>query len=121
MYAKNKISLYLPLCRPSWMIFIALILSAPMALAAQDGPPGITQPIMLPVFNPSASSCSTPSGLTRTLTYVQENEREQIRPSRSMRKPSNSPTAQSANTAPPLRELPSALTVNLRIWAGLRV
>lgn len=73
---KNRTLLFLTSWVPSWVIYLALVLLAPWALAAQDGPPGITQPIVLPIFNPHASSCRIPSGLTRTLTYVQENERE---------------------------------------------
>ncbi len=73
---KNRILLFLTACGLGWVIYFALILLAPWALAAQDEPPGISHPIELPIFNPHASSCSIPSGLTRTLTYVQENERE---------------------------------------------
>ncbi len=73
---KNRILLFLTTFGLSGVIYFASNLLVPWALAAQDGPPGITHPIVLPSFKPYASLCSIPSGLTRTLTYVQENERE---------------------------------------------
>ena len=57
-------------------ILTALILSPSFVAAQEDGPSGITQPVMLPAFNPNAASCTKPGGLTKTLTYVQENQRE---------------------------------------------
>jgi ribose transport system substrate-binding protein len=59
-----------------WVKILALTLLAPMALADQEGPPGITDPIVFPAFNPDVPLCSPPSDLKRTLVYVQENERE---------------------------------------------
>ncbi len=44
--------------------------------AAQDGGPGMTEPLVLPAFDPNTSACSKPVGLNRVLAYVQENERE---------------------------------------------
>ena len=76
MSAKNRIlQSGLPVTR-SWMMFFALTLLAPTTLADQEGPPGITQPILFPAFNPDAPLCSPPARLKRTLVYVQENERE---------------------------------------------
>ena len=43
---------------------------------AQDGPPGLTKPVVLPAFNRAAPTCTVPPGLTQTLAFVQENERE---------------------------------------------
>ena len=43
---------------------------------AEDNYPGITQPVPFAAFNPDAPLCSAPPGLTKTLAYVQENERE---------------------------------------------
>lgn len=74
--AKNRIFVVLPPSGPRWLYVLAIVLLAPIAVAAQDGPPGITQPVVLPIFNPNASACNPPPGLKRTLTYVQENERE---------------------------------------------
>ncbi|MEO6610487.1 MAG: sugar ABC transporter substrate-binding protein [Aestuariivirga sp.] len=47
-----------------------------MAHASDDGLPGITTPTILPPFDPKAPSCTVPRGLSRSLAYVQENERE---------------------------------------------
>jgi ribose transport system substrate-binding protein len=44
--------------------------------AAQDGPHGITRPVLLPPFNPAAPSCLAPPGLQRVLAFVQDNERQ---------------------------------------------
>lgn len=43
---------------------------------AQDGPPGLTTPVVLPPFNPAAPSCTAPPGLEKSLVFAQENERE---------------------------------------------
>ena len=45
---------------------------------AQDGPPGITVPIVLPPFNAGAPACSAPPGLQKTLAFAQDNERQFI-------------------------------------------
>ena len=54
----------------------ALTIVSPLAGASDDGPPGITKPVTLPPFNPKLPRCTTPPGLSKTLAYVQENERE---------------------------------------------
>lgn len=43
---------------------------------AADEPTGITKPIILPPFDPSAPGCTPPPGLTKTLTFVQDNQRQ---------------------------------------------
>ena len=43
---------------------------------AQEGPPGITKPVVFPPFDPSASACSPPTGLRKSLTFAQDNERK---------------------------------------------
>ena len=43
---------------------------------AQEGAAGITKPIAFPPFNPDAPACTPPPDLKKTLTFVQENERE---------------------------------------------
>jgi ribose transport system substrate-binding protein len=73
---KNRIFVFLPLSWPRCIIFLALVLFGPLALAAKNQPLGITQPIVLPSFNANALACRLPTGLKRSLTYVQENERE---------------------------------------------
>jgi ribose transport system substrate-binding protein len=45
-------------------------------LIAQDGPPGITVPIVFPPFDPNTPACKAPLGLTNVLAFAQDNERE---------------------------------------------
>ena len=52
------------------------LLGAVAASSAQDGPPGITVPTVLPPFNPQAPRCTAPPGLQKTLAFAQDNERE---------------------------------------------
>lgn len=52
----------------------ALVSSLPAA--AQDGPPGITSPRILPPFEPSAAICTAPPDLQKTLVFAQDNDRE---------------------------------------------
>jgi ribose transport system substrate-binding protein len=55
-------------------LFLACALST--AVSAQDGPPGIVMPVVLPPFDPAAPSCSPPPGLQKILTFAQDNERQ---------------------------------------------
>ena len=59
-------------------VTLALILSliSPQLAAGEDGPPGITSPQAFAPFNPDAPVCGAPTGLTKNLAYVQENDRE---------------------------------------------
>lgn len=43
---------------------------------AQDGPPGLTTPVVLPPFNPSGKACTPPPDLQKVLAFAQDNERE---------------------------------------------
>jgi ribose transport system substrate-binding protein len=43
---------------------------------AQEGPPGITRPVVFPPFNPNARVCSRPTGLRKALTFAQDNGRK---------------------------------------------
>jgi ribose transport system substrate-binding protein len=59
------------------------LLAATMVLAAiagpamaQEGPPGITRPVVLPPFDAAKPACSAPPGLTRVLAFAQDNERK---------------------------------------------
>ena len=45
----------------------------------QEGLAGIVTPTALPVFNPDAPACSKPSGLDRSLVFLQDNERDFMR------------------------------------------
>ena len=44
--------------------------------AAQEGPPGITRPVVFPPYNPDAPACSLPPGLRKSLTFAQDNGRK---------------------------------------------
>ena len=46
------------------------------AWAEENGSQGITHPAVFPAFSFDAPACTPPVGLTKTLAYVQENERE---------------------------------------------
>ncbi len=53
------------------------VLSASSAVSmAQDGPPGITMPVVLPPFDPAAPTCTAPEGLRKTLAFAQDNDRQ---------------------------------------------
>lgn len=56
---------------------IALAVSVPAVTIthAQDKPPGLTRPIVLPPFDASATPC-TPPGLERALAFAQDNQRQ---------------------------------------------
>ena len=45
---------------------------------AQEGPPGITAPVVLLPFNADAPACSAPPGLRKVLAFAQDNERQFI-------------------------------------------
>ena len=53
-----------------------LLPAAVTVAIAQDGPPGITVPTVLPPFVPNAPSCTAPPGLHKTLAFAQDNDRE---------------------------------------------
>lgn len=55
---------------------IAAILGAAPAARAQDGPAGITAPVVLPPFDPAVAACAPPAGLGRALVLLQDNERQ---------------------------------------------
>lgn len=53
-------------------ILVALGVAAP---SAQDRPQGLTTPILLPAYDREAPGCAAPTGLARTLTFSQDNDR----------------------------------------------
>ena len=53
---------------------LATILTGPSV--AEEGPPGITRPVVFPPFNPDAPACSQPAGLRKALTFAQDNGRK---------------------------------------------
>jgi ribose transport system substrate-binding protein len=55
----------------------AIVLAGSARLAAaQEGPPGITRPVVLPPFDHGAPACAAPTGLTKLLAFAQDNERK---------------------------------------------
>ena len=58
------------------LALVSAIVLASVAGAQDEGQRGITKPVVLPAFNPRAPACSAPHDLTRSLAFVQENERE---------------------------------------------
>ena len=47
-----------------------------VAAQAQDGPTGLVAPVVLAPFDLSAKSCAAPPGLSKTLAFAQDNERQ---------------------------------------------
>lgn len=54
-----------------------LAITFPSAAYAQGN--GLTRPVVLPAFDPTAQSCTNPRGLRKELVFVQDNEREFVR------------------------------------------
>lgn len=56
---------------------VLLIASAGISGAvAQEGPRGLTTPVVLPPFSPNATACEVPSALGKSLVFAQDNKRE---------------------------------------------
>ncbi|PWJ86933.1 ribose transport system substrate-binding protein [Mesorhizobium loti] len=61
----------------SGILLLAIVMMSGLTLAtAQEGAPGITQRTLFATFDPKAPACNPPPGLTKSLAYVQENERD---------------------------------------------
>lgn len=58
-----------------WVVACLMCLSAG-AVWAEDRGSGLITPVVLAPFDPSAPSCSVPSGLTRVLAFVRDNDRD---------------------------------------------
>ena len=58
------------------LFLIFLLLGTNVAKAADDGPPGITEPTVFAPFDPLAPPCQATPGLERVLAFAQDNERE---------------------------------------------
>jgi ribose transport system substrate-binding protein len=50
-------------------------LAQPSALT-QEGPQGLTRPVVLPPFDPNAPVCTQPAGLNKVLAFAQDNQRK---------------------------------------------
>ncbi len=55
---------------------VAVLVGISLPAASQDVPQGLTEPVVLPPFDPAVASCDPPAGLVRTLAFAQDNERE---------------------------------------------
>jgi ribose transport system substrate-binding protein len=66
------------LSRSLRVLSVTIALSTTMVHAgmAQEGPPGITKPVVFPPFNPDAPTCSRPADLRKALTFAQDNGRK---------------------------------------------
>ena len=60
----------------SGLLLGSLLLIAPVL--AQDGPAGLTQPVVLPAYDPHAPDCAAPPGLGKSLGFAQDNARKFI-------------------------------------------
>lgn len=58
------------------IVLVASLATCGLMAQAQDGGPGITRPMVFRAFDPHAPRCSAPPGLSKTLAFVQENDRE---------------------------------------------
>src|ERR1700693_4617637 len=59
-----------------WALVIGLSMGLSHAVIAQEGPPGITRPVVFPPFDPNAPACTPPAGLRKVLAFAQDNERK---------------------------------------------
>lgn len=57
-------------------VLVALSVGMTQSGLTQEGPPGITTPVVFPPFNPDAPDCSRPAGLRKSLTFAQDNGRK---------------------------------------------
>ena len=57
---------------------LCLIACGGALAAAQEGPPGITVPVVLPPFNADAPPCLAPPDLRKTMAFAQDNQRQFI-------------------------------------------
>lgn len=54
----------------------AILFGSALPALTQEGPQGITKPVELPPFDPTASGCNPPGGLRKSLTFAQDNQRK---------------------------------------------
>jgi len=60
----------------SAVLGLCLLVAQNVELRAQEGPPGITEPIVLAPFDPNAPRCGAPKGLRRVLAFARDNDRD---------------------------------------------
>lgn len=57
----------------------AVVLACALAMApfaAAQSPSGLTEPVVLPLFQPTETRCAVPSGRTRELVFARDNDRD---------------------------------------------
>jgi ribose transport system substrate-binding protein len=57
-------------------LFVCLSVTIVDVSIAQEGPPGITSPVVLPPFDASAAACGVPPGLQKKIAFAQDNQRQ---------------------------------------------
>jgi ribose transport system substrate-binding protein len=62
--------------KPQYLTAPLLMLLGACQVQAQQGPPGLTKPIVLGSFDPAKPPCSVPAGFARVLAFAQDNERK---------------------------------------------
>jgi ribose transport system substrate-binding protein len=60
----------------SALLATGLIADGAAPVRAQNGPPGITEPVVFAPFNPNAPSCRKPPGLAKVVAFAQDNRRD---------------------------------------------
>jgi ribose transport system substrate-binding protein len=66
-----------PLRRLACMMIVGLPFAlAPPGAFAEEGPQGLTRPVVLPPFDPNAPVCTQPPGLNKVLAFAQDNQRK---------------------------------------------
>jgi ribose transport system substrate-binding protein len=60
----------------SALLATGLIADGAAPARAQNGPPGITEPVVFAPFNPNAPSCRKPPGLAKVVAFAQDNRRD---------------------------------------------
>lgn len=60
------------------LLAVSVLLAGVGSPGAQQGPPGLTRPVVLPPFDSSRPSCVAPPGLEKVLAFAQDNERKFI-------------------------------------------
>jgi len=58
------------------VLVVLALLQAADGLYAQQGPSGLTKPVVLPPFDPAKPPCSVPADLGKVLAFAQDNERK---------------------------------------------
>lgn len=58
------------------LLLFGMLVGISAAAAAENGPPGLTEPRVFAPFDPLAPACQAPVGLIHVLAFAQDNERE---------------------------------------------